>query len=91
MSMKNFINYSAVMFLMFSCSASKQNNSGGWISLFDGKSLKDIDFKTENQDLLRKFYNHKINYYFKKINKQLVKILNKPAPPQFQESLCCIF
>lgn len=41
MSMKNFINYSAVMFLMFSCSASKQNNSGGWISLFDGKSLKD--------------------------------------------------
>ncbi len=32
-----------------------------------------IDFKTENQDFLRRFYNRQINYYFRKELKQLVR------------------
>jgi hypothetical protein len=39
--MKTFISFCAISICLFSCSASKHNNSDGWISLFDGKSLND--------------------------------------------------
>lgn len=32
-----------------------------------------IDFKTENQDLLKRFYNGQLNYYFSKIKEQVVR------------------
>lgn len=38
--MKRII-YTSIIFLLFSCSISKKNVSDGWISLFDGKTLKD--------------------------------------------------
>ncbi len=39
--MKTFISFCAISICLFACSASKHNNSDGWISLFDGKSLND--------------------------------------------------
>lgn len=33
----------------------------------------EINFRTENQDLLRKFYNRQIRHYFKKLKSQLVR------------------
>src|SRR5689334_1316762 len=33
----------------------------------------EIDFKTENQNLLRKYYSRKIHYFFKKEKGQLVR------------------
>jgi len=32
------------------------------------------DFKNENQDFIRRYYNRKINYYFGRIKKQIVKV-----------------
>ena len=34
----------------------------------------EIDFKTENQNLIRKFYNRRINYFFKKEKEQIVRV-----------------
>ena len=39
----------------------------------EGFTPLSIDFSTENRDLLKRFYNRKINYYFKKVNEQLVR------------------
>jgi hypothetical protein len=39
--MKIFIYFCAITFCMLSCGSTKQTNSNNWISLFDGKSLKD--------------------------------------------------
>jgi hypothetical protein len=39
----------------------------------DGFVPLSIDFKTENQDLLRKYYNRQIRHYFRKEKKQLVR------------------
>lgn len=33
-----------------------------------------IDFKTENPDLIRRYYNRQINFYFRSIQKQIVKV-----------------
>ena len=37
--MKNFSLYFLISCCLFSCSSAKQSNAGGWVSLFDGKSL----------------------------------------------------
>jgi len=37
--MKNFIALFAITSLFLSCSSSKHTNAGGWVSLFDGKTL----------------------------------------------------
>lgn len=39
----------------------------------EGFTSLSIDFNSENQDLLRKFYNRKINHYFRKIKEKLVR------------------
>ncbi|RFM29587.1 Piwi domain-containing protein [Deminuibacter soli] len=39
----------------------------------EGFTALSIDFKTENQDLLRKYYNRQIRYYFRKEKEQLVR------------------
>jgi hypothetical protein len=39
--MKNFICFCSIAFSLIFFSASAQKESGGWVSLFDGKSLKD--------------------------------------------------
>ena len=39
--MKNITCYCLIAFCLFSCSASKHHLPDGWVSLFDGKSLKD--------------------------------------------------
>lgn len=39
--MKNFISFCSIALSLIYCSASAQNTSGDWVSLFDGKSLKD--------------------------------------------------
>lgn len=33
-----------------------------------------IDFKTENQDFIKRYYNRQINYYFRKVKEQIVKV-----------------
>ncbi|PKP12071.1 MAG: hypothetical protein CVU09_00820 [Bacteroidetes bacterium HGW-Bacteroidetes-4] len=33
-----------------------------------------IDFKTDNQDFIKRFYNRQINFYFRKIKEQIVKV-----------------
>jgi len=33
-----------------------------------------IDFKTENPDLIKRYYNRQINFYFRSIQKQIVKV-----------------
>jgi len=33
-----------------------------------------IDFKSDNPDLIKRFYNNEINYFFKKVKQQIVKI-----------------
>ena len=37
--MKNIISFLAISCVIISCSSSKHNNAGGWVSLFDGKSF----------------------------------------------------
>lgn len=39
----------------------------------EGFTKLPIDFKTENKDLLKRFYNGQINYYFSKIKEQVVR------------------
>lgn len=39
--MRNLVALCTIVLTLLSCSASKHQSSGGWISLFDGKSLKD--------------------------------------------------
>jgi len=39
----------------------------------EGFTPLSLDFTTENQDLVRKFYNRQISYYFQKTKNQVVK------------------
>ncbi len=39
----------------------------------EGFSPITIDFQTDNPDLIKRFYNQQINFYFRKVNPQIVK------------------
>ncbi|MDQ3191283.1 MAG: hypothetical protein M3Q58_06800 [Bacteroidota bacterium] len=39
----------------------------------DGFTPLSIDFKTENPNLIKQYYNRQINYYFRKVNPQILK------------------
>lgn len=40
----------------------------------DGFTPLDIDFKTDNPDLVKRFYNKQIGYYFRKVKDKIVKV-----------------
>lgn len=72
--MKKFLPFLAIVLCLISCSSAKQAGSGKWISLFDGKSLKDwkvgensSSFSVENGTIVANgevahlFYNGEVN------------------------------
>jgi hypothetical protein len=40
----------------------------------EGFQPLEIDFTTENEDLIKRFYDRQINYYFRKLKEQIVKV-----------------